>query len=119
MRSMSLSNRSRARWINFASVGNNTCFGYTAVSVTRWVLEGYIARVLTATAKLSCNSAVSRPSPMRSTPPARLRRAVEGQVVAEELFAAEILEMRVIHPAERGDLFWKPITPERGPCSMP
>lgn len=41
----------------------------------------------------------AQPLLAHAAPPARHRRAVEGQVVAEELFAAEILEIGVLHPA--------------------
>ena len=51
-------NRSRARLMSLASVGNITAFGCTVVSITtRARSDGFIASVRVATAKLSCNSA--------------------------------------------------------------
>ncbi len=49
--------------------------------------------VLIATARLSCNTALSRASPC-APPSERHRQVVEGQVVAEELLAAQVLSSR-------------------------
>jgi hypothetical protein len=49
-----------------ASVGNITAFGCTVVSITtRARSEGFIASVRVATARVSCNGALSLSSPMR------------------------------------------------------
>src|SRR5262249_5427182 len=57
---------SRARLSSLASVGNITAFGCTVVSITtRARSDGFIASVRVATARLSCNSALSLSSPIR------------------------------------------------------
>lgn len=58
--------RSRARWMSLALVGNMTFFGCTVVStMTSRVSAGFIAPVLTARLRLSCNRATIRSSPIR------------------------------------------------------
>src|SRR5262245_11929570 len=62
----SRTSRSRARLSSLASVGNITTFGCTVVSITtRARSDGFIASVRVATARLSCNSALSLSSPIR------------------------------------------------------
>src|SRR5262249_52880571 len=63
---VSRTSRSRARLSSLASVGNITAFGCTVVSITtRARSDGFIASVRVATARLSCNSALSLSSPIR------------------------------------------------------
>lgn len=52
--------------MSLASVGNMTFFGCTVVSTITWrVSAGFIAPVLTARLRLSCNSTIIRSSPIR------------------------------------------------------
>src|ERR1700680_3273965 len=79
-------------------------FGCTVVStMTRARSPGFIAPVLVATARLSCNSACNRSSPMR------LRQWVieersERKPVLEKFLAAEVLVIRVLDPQFTHDL---------------
>jgi hypothetical protein len=61
-----LTSFSRARFMSLASVGKVMFFGCTVVStMTQARSDGLMAPVRAATARLSCNSARSRSSPMR------------------------------------------------------
>src|SRR5215475_10201688 len=78
--------RSRARFNSLASVGNITAFGCTVVSITtRARSDGFIASVLVATARLSCNSALSLSSPIR------WRQRVSDDRMGDELPAGGML----------------------------
>src|SRR5271155_4336250 len=94
----SLTSRSRARCISLASVGNATAFGCTVVStITLQKSAGLAAPVRVATERLAWISATRRSS--HPLAPARQRRAVERQLVLEELLAAEQLVIGILDPA--------------------
>ena len=77
---------SRARCISLASVGKATAFGCTVVStITRVKSDGFAAPVRVAASRLGELVLA------HALPPARQRRTLERQRVAEELFAAEQL----------------------------
>lgn len=67
-------------------------------TITWRVSVGFIALFLTAMLRLSCK----RDDPLlaHAAAPARHRRAVERQVVAEELLAGQTLEIQVLDPAD-------------------
>src|SRR5271166_3094831 len=82
--------------MSLASVGKATAFGSTVVStITLEKSAGLAAPVRVATDRLSWISATRRSSPIRW----RQRRAIEGQLMLEELLAAEQLIIRVLDPA--------------------
>src|SRR5437016_10802225 len=89
--------RSRARLSSLASVGNITAFGCTVVSITTQARsEGIIRPGRHRQALLQQRLELLLPHPLA---PTRQRRTVEHQRMLEKLLAAEVLEVRVLHPA--------------------